>query len=292
MTAIDNYLKYWDDWHKEWYSNALTSPPIVGKVKDWITPIDKGSNENPIWQYFPEPYWGNPLSTELTAVFLNVNPGGGGNEQNILNTTQIVSQLIDTYTINKNIYSDTIKHLSKEQYYPTTKWMFEKRISWLRKIVDNDNLNVTNVLCADLIPWHSKSKKDIIQYALNDTTAKLIMDKVISPLTEIAKTVNGFLKSKVIVRSSIILDILTKLPTNHSNKKEFVVIDESKGEFGKFNSYLTVFTINDTDFLVFSGGASMSLPNSNYSVYVVRPLNKNVENKISLKEFIKTYADK
>ena len=118
------------------------------------------------------------------------------------------------------------------------------------------------------------------------------MEKVILPLTEIAKTVNGFLKSKVIVRSSLILDILNKLPINHNNKKEFVVIDEKIGVFGKFNSYLTVFTINETDFFVFSGGVSMSLPNSIYSVYLVKPLKKIAENKISLKEFIKTYADK
>ncbi|MEI7597350.1 MAG: hypothetical protein WCK02_16495 [Bacteroidota bacterium] len=285
MTAIENYVEYWDDWHSEWFTKIKSNNPK--DIKGWNVPYEKGGNENQICKYFPEPFWGC-ITNDTKAVFLNINPGGGGIEQDITEIGNVTSQLYDTFTLSKEKYSETIKVLSDKEnrYYPTTKWMQEKRVNWLNKILGNSSLIVSDIFCADLIPWHTKTKSDIQNYIQDNKNIKQIIEQVINPLANIAQSIDGVMKGKVIVRSGMLLDILNSesgKEIKSNNVEEFVVIDKVKKSFSKFNSYLTVLEIEGTKFFVFSGGSSMALPNS---TYFVLPINNKNDKVLTLKEFL------
>jgi hypothetical protein len=285
MTEIEKYIKYWDDWHSEWFKEIKSNNPA--KIKEWKVPYEKGGNANPICQYFPEPYWGI-ISQQTKAIFLNINPAGGGEEQDIKEIGNVTSQLYDAYILSKEKYSDTIKLLSNNdnRYYLTTKWMQEKRVNWLNTIFGNTSLTVSDIFCADLIPWHTRSKSDIQNYIQDIENIKQIIEQVINPLANIAQSIDGVMKGKVIVRSGMLLDILNSESGKEiktTNIEEFVVIDKGSKCFSKFNSYLTVLEIEKVKFYVFSGGSSMALPNS---TYLVKPINNKSNKDLTLKEFL------
>ncbi len=288
MTAIDNYVKYWDDWHSEWFKEIKSNSPA--KIKEWKVPYEKGGNDSPICQYFPEPYWGI-ISQQTKAIFLNINPAGGGKEQDVKEIGNVTSQLYDAFTLSKEKYSDTIKLLSNNdnRYYLTTKWMQEKRVNWLNTIFGNTSLTVSDIFCADLIPWHTRTKSDIQNYITDDENIKQIIEQVINPLTNIAKSIDGVMKGKVIVRSSMLLDILNSecgKKIKPTNVEEFVVVDKGDNSFTKFNSYLTVLEIEETKFYIFSGGSSMALPSSTYNVFTVNAKNGIPVGDLTLKKFL------
>jgi len=299
MTVIENYVKYWDDWHSDWFKNIKLNPE---KIKEWKVPCDKGGNDNPICQYFPEPYWGNPYSEKLSGIFLNINPGGGGASQDILTMDLDDSNPYKAYKTNKNLYSNTVKELSAITDYKTTEWMQKWRVNWIREILDNKLINVTNIFCAELIPWHTKKKSDISDYAVKYNTPNLINTNVISHLTKIAQSesVVEEMKGKVIVRSSLLLDILNAIHKINSTSikisdiENYAIIDNIKDKnnneklLSKFNSYLTIFKIDNTSFYVFSGGSNSVLPNPAFTVFHIGQNISNRKTGISLKEFMKS----
>ena len=77
---FEKYKEYWDEWHEEW-KNKLN--PIK---KDWNIPIlpKNAGQTQPVVDYFPEPYYGNPDDEiEKLAVILFYNPGPQKQEQHI-----------------------------------------------------------------------------------------------------------------------------------------------------------------------------------------------------------------
>jgi len=113
---------------------------------------------------------------------------------------------------------------------------------------------------------------------------------VINPLSKIAQSqsIREEMRGKVIVRSSLILDVLNEFVKQKNeikidNVEEYVVIDKSS-KFSKFNSYLTIFEINKTNFFIFSGGSNSALPDTEYIVLPVT--NCKRKTGISLQEFI------
>lgn len=279
MTHIEKYKEYWNCWHKTWY-DSLKTPENNDKICGWEIPKKNLGNEASANLYFPEPYWGNIDSKELHALFLNINPGQGNQDQLCCD---VDSDLFKEYKKNNDSYSETVKELSKKSEYPTTKWMIKNRINWLNNLLDSSNSSLSDTLISDLIPWHSRAKQNIIQYT--NENSEFIINQVITPITEIANKIEGSLKNIVIVRSSLFLDIL-KMNTKLSNKvkrpvQDFVILD-SNNEYKKLNSLLSLIEIDNTKFLVFSGGANMQLPNLDYYVF---PIGKNSK-EIKLKEFI------
>lgn len=284
MTAINDYINYWDKWHCDWNSKIINNPDKI--FNDWIVPNVNDNNGILIKFYFPEPYWGNPCSENLDAIFLNINPGKGGEKQNIKYADK---DLFNPF-INYKKYSQTVADLCKFSDYDTTKWMFKWRIKWLRKLLKNETIDVSNILCSDLIPWHTKSKSDIKDYAVQNETPKNIINFVINPLSNIAKSENirEEMRGKVIVRSSLLLDVLNEFVKQKNeiqidSIEEYVVIDKG-AKFSKFNSYLTIFKINNTYFFIFSGGSNSALPDVEYTVLPVA--NCVHKTGISLQDFI------
>jgi len=300
-SPILEYQDYWDKWHKQWFENCSSNPPLLNSINEWITPADKGGNDNPIWQYFPEPYWGNPNSDKLFGIFLNINPGGGGASQDILLRDQDDSNPFNSYKKNKHSYSETIKELSNITDYKTTEWMQKWRVNWLREVLENQSINVSNIFCAELIPWHTKKKSDISDYAIKIGIPDLINNSVINHLSKIShsNSVVKEMKGKVIVRSSLILDILNSIHSINpnsikiSNIENYAIVDDIANKsskqklLSKFNSYLTIFKIEEASFYVFSGGSNSALPNPDFKVLSVGQNISNRKTDISLKDFMK-----
>lgn len=255
MDIINEYVTYWDKWHKRWYSSALKEQFKNNSVYNWPIPIEKKDNyfnPNPIWRYFPEPFWGKPSNNNLTAVFLNINPGGGGDCQDILSKDISKSILFATYKKNRKTYSSTVEHLSKNLCYLTSNWFERKRVVWLKKLLNCNNTGIEikctleNILCADLIPWHTPNVNSIIkQYITNNS--KLIFDRVINPITSISHlaTFKGLVFAKGKDTKEMFITLNVKQVKQYKN--------------GKFE--INLFEHNKATILIFVGGQGMSLPN-------------------------------
>jgi hypothetical protein len=300
-SPISEYQDYWDKWHKQWFDKCSPNQPLLDSINEWITPTDRGGNDNPIWHYFPEPYWGNPNSEKLFGIFLNINPGGGGASQDILLRDQDESNPFNLYKNNNYSYSKTILKLSNITDYKTTEWIQKWRVNWLREVLDNKLITVSNIFCAELIPWHTKKKSDIYDYAIKTGIPELINNSVIIPLSKVSNSnsIINEMKGKVIVRSSLILDILNSIHSIMPNSIEirnienYAIVDNLPNKsnkqklLSKFNSYLTIFKIEETSFYVFSGGSNSALPNPNFKVLPIGQNNTKRKTDISLKEFMK-----
>lgn len=302
--------KYWNDWITDWYTQCVINKPTIDKkIKDeWTIPTNTLGNKENAYKYFPEPYWGNIDSEVVNGIFLNINPGGGNENQvydteNISNPTDIdgssaIYNLKEEFSTKKDFrYSDLVSKLSEQNSYETTKWMLNKRVKWLN---DLDGLNkgeenfrskIENYLFFDLVPWHTPSKQDITDYCINHV--EQIFKHVLTPIAELAQNVNNSaLKEKIIVRGSIILDLLNKDAFKQYIKtdsiKTYVVLDNNE-PLNKFSSFLTCFQLKSSKstFYVFSGGSSMMLPNPFYKIIGVT---QQVESK-TLKELFQSTAN-
>lgn len=112
----------------------------------------------------PEPYVGDPLSSEeLDFVLLTLNPGGSGQEQCFPNGCLVTQVQNSTY------YDAAKKYLHKN----TKKW-WERRSKWPARLleVSKDKYRIIGI---DLIPWHSTkwggvelNSPDVLQWFKNN----------------------------------------------------------------------------------------------------------------------------
>lgn len=296
MTELEKFKKYWDRWHKEWKERVMTTPlDDITPIGEWPFPKKQKRNDNKIWNYFPEPYWGGHRNN-LSAVFLSINPGRTSFYQNIKFEGKD-KKIYNQYYQQLN-YRQITKIISKDESNYTINWMND-RIEWLKDVLRHRNikLNLDNVLLADLVPWHTTKKSSINWYFKLPGVNESIINKVLLPVIEISKTIKGPLKGKVIVRGSNILDLFNEENSliknfdypgfDYQGHSTFVILNEDN-DFKKFRSLLTVIKINDVSFFVFSGGPSMDLPKIDS---IVRPINNKTfiskeKRRISLKEFL------
>lgn len=245
--ALKSFINYWDEWHKEWFNKASTKPPILPPIQGWPIPHGNGGNNNAIWRYFPEPYWGNPNPTELTAVFLNLNPGGGGDDQDILISK---SDPIATYMAKNQVYSDTVDVLIDNPFYPTTSWFIKKRVHWLNcllfKLNRENNKTIRNIIAGELVPWHTKNVSEIKKYI--DSNINLIERHCIIPLANISQC--AALTGLVFCRGVEIVHALKKV-----TKEKVCYTSTNKFRIHIFEFYKALF-------IVFVGGRNMDLPNT------------------------------
>lgn len=93
----------------------------------------------------PEPYVGNPLSTEpIDAVMLTYNPGASGIEQHHPNGS-IVSQ----------VRHSTYYEIASTFMHPNTKKWWEGRSKWPARLLEMEDCPC-KVVGIDLFPWHSE----------------------------------------------------------------------------------------------------------------------------------------
>ncbi|HPD25061.1 MAG TPA: hypothetical protein PK285_11745 [Bacteroidales bacterium] len=280
MDIINEYVSYWDKWHKRWYSSALKEQFKNNSVYNWPIPIEKKDNyfnPNPIWRYFPEPFWGKPSNNNLTAVFLNINPGGGGDCQDILSKDISKSILFATYKKNRKTYSSTVEHLSKNLCYLTSNWFERKRVVWLNKLLNCNAVieikcTLDNILCADLIPWHTPNVNSTIKNYISKNS-KLIFDRVIDPITSISQlaTYKGLVFAK-----------------GKDTKEMFIALRVKQIEQYKNSKFeINLFEHNNAKILIFVGGQGMSLPNPCEKKYQ----SENKKTMLSVLEIINKLKD-
>jgi len=283
---IKQIKEYWDSWITDWFTRCVLAKPNSGdKIKNWNIPISTLGNKENAYKYFPEPYWGNIDTPNLKGVFLNINPGGGNDLQiydpdDLNNTNESgIDKLKGEFANDETYkYSKLVRELSENIGYITTKWMFNKRVKWLndmdglKKGAEGYRTNIADYLFFDLVPWHTPQKTDISDFCL--THAKQIYEHVLKPISRLAETVEGNFKDKIIVRGSTILDLFNKEKfktyIDEKSISKWIILDSSK-PLEKFSSLLTIFKLQDSksEFYVFSGGASMFLPNPEYSTLAV-----------------------
>jgi hypothetical protein len=260
--AVNAYVDYWNDWHKDWYKNSTSNPTNLSPIKNWDVPPGKGGNAEDIWRYFPEPYWGNTVFNELSAVFLNLNPGGGNDSQDILSANKSFSNLYNTYDAQNHFYSKTVQNLIKDCCYVTTNWFIKKRVKWLNDLMHSlkkvSNHSIEQILCADLIPWHTPSINQIAKYIADHQ--KLIIEFVIKPITDISQCAQ--LKGLIFAKGAEIEHVLERIPIQP-------VVYEKE-------SYrISIFEYNNAKIIVCVGGQGMHLPDAS-KTYLSPKTNKEV----------------
>lgn len=284
--TIEKIKKYWDSWITDWFNKCILAEPNSGDtIQGWNIPMSTLGNKENAYKYFPEPYWGNIDTPNLKGVFLNINPGGGNDLQiydrdDLNNTNESdIDKLKGEFASDETYkYSKLVGKLSENSAYITTKWMFNKRVKWLnnmdglKKSAEGFRTNIADYLFFDLVPWHTPQKTDISDYCL--THAAQIYEHVLQPISRLAETVEGNLKDKIIVRGSTILDLFNeekfKAYIDEQSISKWIILDSNK-PLEKFSSLLTIFKLknSNSEFYVFSGGASMFLPNPEYSTLAI-----------------------
>jgi len=156
-----------------------------------------------------------------------------------------------------------------------------------------------NILCADLIPWHSNKASDIHNYIA--THKKQILLKVLVPLIEMANNIKNIsLKNKIFVRGVTFRNIVNNILKNNKERvteiKHYIVFKEG-GVIDEFNSLITTFNSIHTNkkskqeiktkWYIFTAGQSMFLPDLNYK-YVVECFDNTGERK-NLRTFLLEY---
>lgn len=269
---FEKYTEYWDDWHSEWNKNRN---PIM---KDWNIPI-LGKIEgqtHPVVDYFPEPYYCRDFDNKLDAIFLSINPGGGGPTQYRNNSG---SKLIQHYE-SVNSYSASINKLL--QINSKTADFFNHRENKTKEITEKENVNV---LCADLVPWHTPNQSNIKDYILANIPC--IKKNVISPLMKIARdtsVMNEKLSNKIIVRGTSFRDILNevipviitslRLEKVKAETKYFAISEEKTKFIEQFSTFLTIVSLGEFKFYVFTGGQGMYIPPLNKLAYPINNKSK------------------
>lgn len=151
-----------------------------------------------------------------------------------------------------------------------------------------------NILCADLIPWHSSKASDIHEYIQKHNRQILLF--VLVPLIEIAGGIkDDKMKNKIFVRGVTFRNIVNNILKNKNqyvlDVKHHVVFKEND-VIDEFNSLITTFTSVitlkgeeiKTKWYVFTAGQSMFLPDLNYK-YVVECFDNTGVRKC-LREFL------
>jgi hypothetical protein len=242
--ALKSFIEYWDEWHKEWYALALKLTPSTSPFIDcWEFPT-------PIWRFFPEPYWGNPYADKLVAVFLNINPGAGGEDQDIFHIPE--KDPIKTYTANSRVYSRTVEILSADNDYKTTDYFRSRRVDWLKKLLEclkrptMPDLSVQNIFCADLIPWHSPTVDSFVTNYI-DKHRICIVNKIIDPIAALSQCAE--LKGLVFAKGAVIELLLIKL------------VGDPIDRYYNGDYRISIFEYKEAKIIVLIGGQGMRLPN-------------------------------
>jgi hypothetical protein len=258
---FEEYLNYWNEWHSEWFQS--TNPT---SIKEWVVPDVCGDKEKK-WntvEYFPEPFYhriGNDAPLEFDAIYININPAAGGPKQLKSNRS---NELIKDY----NNYQEKMSTLLSLKPGPN-KFFIHREVR-TRELLDKDEKDNVNVLCADLVPWHTENQMDIQQYILQNSSN--IIDYVIKPLSRISKDQisNNQLKGKILIRGTSFRNILnlvipqmiteSRLKATKEKIKYYGVFDKENLLIEKFSSLLTVIEGFGCKYFIFTGGQGMTLP--------------------------------
>jgi hypothetical protein len=197
------------------------------------------------FRYFPEPYIGNPLSEKLKAVFINLNPGSGGDMQDVFKKHDALS-ILKLFKNKRRNYHETIKEFIqknecffennkkffgqkllknklnkyKEKYgvselkplHDTYAWWHDNRLLWLQDILGSEETpSLNDIIGVELTPWHSTNFAEMG----NTASENNIWQYVLKPCIELSKKLEEGpfrkgSKSIVISKGSALKHVLSK----------------------------------------------------------------------------------
>lgn len=251
LTISQEFIDYWNKWHKEWYIKASTWTPLsnlsLEKVLEWKVPSFIGDGkQTPSWQFLPEPYWGNP-NGELEAIFLNINPGKGDTGQHI-STIKAISEPAHAIQDYKNSYSHFLDRLSgysnstKENtdYYRDSFEWWNNKVEWASKVL-NTPITINQVLGAELAPWHTKrTSKELSRYIREHLHP--LKDNILEPLLKMSKGImNDIFKDSIICRGADTAHAMEIIYKN-CERKTFILQHENQAYF-RANTYMVDYTL-------------------------------------------------
>jgi hypothetical protein len=237
---------------------------------EWPKPNGNGGQSNPIVDYFPEPYYyrfSNQSSNQIDAIFININPASGNNTQLKSN---VGSSLISDYRKNGMSYKGSLSELLSIENGPNN--FLKHRERRTRELLQKKSDEPCQVLCVDLVPWHTANQADIHRYIIDNS--HLVMDYVIKPLTKIAKNeIRSPLAKKIFIRGTSFRNVINAIGPNifpearldkaKSHIRYYGLFDKDKVFIERFSSLLTVIEAFDCKYFIFTGGQGMTLPNVN-----------------------------
>jgi len=250
LENLQEFIEYWDEWHltwNDWAKNRSDNLKMSSNenIMGWAIPESNGNQEEAIWRYFPEPYWGDVSnkheSSKLKGLFINLNPGMGGSKQDIK------SQKRSAEYFSEKKYHEKILDFSKDTINnATTKWFIKNRARRIHQLTESKLSDMTGVLGFEMIPWHTQ-KISIIPRDTVIQSAEVIFNKILYPASKICQDINSPLKGIVLIRGSIIDWIKGYLRSKNISKSE-IKIDENKSSWK-----IEQFTMNYSKFLCFKG---------------------------------------
>ena len=276
--TFNEYVQYWEIWHKQWWAYKS------GSFMEWPKPHGNGGQTNPIIDFYPEPYYyrfSDDIQSSYTidAIFININPAAGGSTQLKTNGS---SSLISSYCKNGNSYQNSLSNLLSIKGGPNS--FLNHREKRTRELLEKKSDDNVQVLCVDLVPWHTANQADIHQYIIDNSS--LIMDYVIKPLTRISKNgVSGPLAKKIFIRGTSFRNVInaigpnvfpkTRLDEAKSKIKYYGLFDKDKVFIERFSSLLTVVEAFGCKYFIFTGGQGMTLPPINKKALLLNSTDKS-----------------
>ncbi len=177
--TLDDFYRYWDEFYVAWCHCNKTKIKLLG----WDIPKFLGGcpNEHEVSKKYktidllPEPWWGNSggMDQPLKSVVINFNPGSGGEKQ--LRKNFSCSYRYSRYVtdqVNKYVNSGNSKSICA-----TSNWHHVNRAKRIyetlkcHKYNNYNNYDLRNHLSVELVPWHSVSSNDIIEYCAKNRKA-------------------------------------------------------------------------------------------------------------------------
>jgi hypothetical protein len=236
------------------------------KQHGWSLPFRNGKAVNGIepiacWKYFPVPYWGDPKNDKLKAIILNTNQHTGYDAQNI-----ILGCYQEPYiTYRTNSYYDTVKKLSDDNRYATTKTYLMNNVPTISGIYNAANEHVGiksgDILQLFLTPWFTREGNSIKAQYL-ERNANIILDRILKPAAKLSKSLPEPLKSVVLVRSNALhkakLPDTTTFSFNDKNDQEGRLLEKLRIKQPELE--VSYFQIDGAVFINFYFHGGESLP--------------------------------
>ena len=222
----------------------------------------------------------------------NLHPAAGGPAQDI-GDLQKSSELF-----NFNKYSENISnYIASKNNNGTAKWFWDNRIEWAAKLIGTETSKI-NVLCCDLVPWHTAKASGIADFIKIENNKDAIKRKVLTHINDIAQEITrAETKCKIFVRGVTFRNVINDLSNNASAEKKsqlekvkdrivknYIIIKDNS-VFEEFISMLTVINIGKNKWFLFTGASSMQLPKLEDD-YLVFPINKYDGDGIRLRNFL------
>lgn len=164
----NKYKNVINEFMKGWYENAINEQKQFLSWKAFFEDNPFSFLNSLPYRFFPEPYIGDPLSKKLEAVFINLNPGEGGDMQDVFDSSQ--NNINRLFEGKKFDYYKTIREFinRNETFFKSSNWKkFEKsnkfttnsslkaKIKKLKKINSVlSNSKALPVLCDTYAWWH------------------------------------------------------------------------------------------------------------------------------------------